>query len=108
MKHPIVLMAESDLVNDLFYEMINYYDQSVNIIWADSVDLQEQLVEDGLGNMFIRKNNPVPKIAGRSIPITNSILVESGFLLSTKAADNPLRDLFIKESSRIISQDSSM
>ena len=107
-KHPIVLRAESDLISDLFYEMVNLYDSQSDIIWADSVELQEHMVEDGLGNMFISKNNPVPKIAGRSIPITNSILVECGFLLSTKAADNPLRDLFIKESSRIISQDSSM
>lgn len=107
-KYPIILMAESDLISDLFYEMVNLYNSQAEIIWADSVELQEQMVEDGLGNMFIGKNNPIPSKTGRIIPITNSISVESGFLLLAEAVDNPLRDLFIKESKRTISQDKNL
>ena len=66
------------------------------------------MVEDGLGNMFIGKNNPIPSKTGRIIPITNLISVESGFLLLAEAVDNPLRDLFIKESKRTISQDKNL
>lgn len=107
-KYPIILMAESDLLSDLFYEMVNLYDSQADIIWADSIELQEQMVEDGLGNMFIGKNNPIPSKTGRIIPITNSISVESGFLLLAEAVDNPLRELFIKESKRTISQDKNL
>ena len=107
-KYPIILMAESDLISDLFYEMVNLYNSQAEIIWADSVELQEQMVEDGLGNMFIGKTNPIPSKTGRIIPITNSISVESGFLLLAEAVDNPLRDLFIKESKRTISQEKNL
>lgn len=104
-KYPIILMAESDLINDLFYEMVMQYEESPNIIWADSTELQEQMVEDGLGNMFITRNDVLPKKAVVRVQITNHILVESGFLLSKRAEENPLRDLFVREAGRIISDE---
>lgn len=104
-KYPIILMAESDLINDLFYEMVMQYEESPNIIWTDSTELQEQMVEDGLGNMFITRNEVLPKKSVVSISITNHISIESGFVLLRRAEKNSLRDLFIWEAGRIISEE---
>ena len=105
-KYPIVLMAESDLANDLFYEMVMHYNQFADIIWADSIELQEQLVADGLGNMFILRNATVPKQM-RVIPINNFVQIESGFLCSNKATKPELQEFFIEKAIKEISQKDS-
>ena len=104
-KYPVILAGESDLTNDLFYQLVTHYASSPDIIWADSFDLQTQMVADNIGNCFsVRKDAP-PSNSVCKIPITNHILIVNGFLMPSASSKNPLRDFFIEKSKSIIAKD---
>lgn len=103
-KYPIILEATHNFTSDLFYQLIMMYAADPNLIWTDSTALQTQMVEDNIGNMLSVKKNPLPSNIVCKIPITNKILVETGFLIRSDKPLTPLCDLFINKTKQIIAK----
>ncbi len=103
-KHPIILNATHNFTSDLFYQLIMMYTEDPNVIWTDSDALQIQMVEDNIGNMLFVKKNPLPSNTVCKIPITNKILIETGFLIRSDHQLNPVCNHFIEKAKAIIAE----
>lgn len=105
-KYPIILCATSDFTNDLFYQLIRKYSDNPEIIWTDSIALQNQMVRDNIGNSLFPWNMPLPEANFSKIPLTNNILISVGFLIPTEEPDTPLRNLFILKTKNLLAENS--
>ena len=103
-KYPIILNATRNFTSDLFYQLIMMYAVDPNLIWTDSDTLQIQMVEDNIGNMLFVKKNPLPSNTVCKIPITNKILIETGFLIRSDQLLDPLCKHFIEKTKTIVAE----
>ncbi len=100
-KYPIILSSDYSL--DLFNTLIYHYCDNPNIITVDSLALQQQMVEDNLGNKLFLASNPCPNNHVCKIPILNNITICVGFLTSDKPLST-FQELFIEKAKNLIAK----
>lgn len=99
-KYPVILntSTESTLFTELFY----HFSDTPNIIYADSLPLQRQMVEDNLGNMLFLQTDPVPSDQYCKIPLSNDIAVCVGFVYSDTPPLTTFQKLYIEKAKNLI------
>lgn len=101
-KYPIILNAASTYTEDLFYQLIAYYAKTPELIWADSFELQAQMVIDNIGNMLTPKQEPLSSNMVCKIPITNNIVITTGFLLRSEQQKDILLNFFVEKTKTLL------
>lgn len=101
-KYPVILNTSSD--SSLFTKLFSHYSENTQIIYADSLTLQRQMVEDDLGNMLFLQSDPCPSNQFCKIPITNDISVCVGFLYSNAHPLTTFQNLYIEKSKNLVAK----
>ena len=102
LKQPIILSTSTE--SSLFTQLISYYSDNADIIYADSLTLHRQMVEDNLGNMLYLQSDPCPSDKFCKIPITNDIAVCVGFLYSNSQPLSIFQNLYIEKAKNLIAK----
>ncbi|MDO4280122.1 MAG: LysR family transcriptional regulator [Peptococcaceae bacterium] len=101
-KYPIILNASSE--STLFSQLIAFYDEKAPVIHVDSIPLQEQMVEDDLGNMLYLESQATPSDKFVKILISNNISVCVGFIYRSDLDFSPLQRIYLEKAKNLIAK----
>lgn len=104
-KYPLILESVSNFQQDLFYQLITHYTDTPDIIWTDSFALQNQMVQDNIGNSLFVRTMPIPSNNLCKIPITDNINIHVGILIPTNISATTLRNLFVQKTKNFLTNE---